>query len=93
MSQKFWRGHRVKVADEMPPWMLHFYGAGGEAIVDHSYRDQYGGGSCEQYCLLHLLPDGWKRSSWYPVDLLTLVSPDRDAGEALLQEYNGRAHG
>ena len=86
-TQKFWRGERVKVADEMPVWMSHFE-AGCEAIVDHSYRDMYGpGGSELEYSLLLLMPYP-RRVAWYPANLLTLVDADRDAGEAILQAYN-----
>jgi hypothetical protein len=88
-TQKFWRGERVKVADEMPVWMSHFE-AGCEAIVDYSYRDMYGpGGSEREYSLLLLLPEP-RRVAWYPDELLTLVDADRDAGEELLQAYGAQ---
>jgi hypothetical protein len=87
MSQKFFRGQRVKIADVVPPYMSHF-DAGLEAIVSHSYSDMYGQGQDGEFALLLL--DGerpFNRVSWYPDSLLTLVNADRDAGERLLQLY------
>ena len=90
-TQKFFRGHRVKIADEMPRYMSHFE-CGIEAIIDHSYDDIYSGTSDSvKYAVLLLMPDGSKRSvAWYDQDLLTLVSDGRDAGEAILQSYKKR---
>jgi hypothetical protein len=87
-DQAFYRGERVKVADEMPTWMRHFE-CGCEAIVDHSYRDMHGPGGSNQFSLLLLLPEP-RRVAWYPAELLTLMVGDRDEGEAILQQYNGR---
>ena len=96
MRQKFFRGQRVRLTKEFPQSMLHFEGKGCEAIVAHSYSDQYGCGNFFIFCLL-IIPDTGKGKpficAWYPEKLMTLVSSDRDAGERLLQEHNERVQG
>ena len=97
--QKYLRGHRVKIDDEMPPHMDHFP-CGVEAIVDYSYSDAFGyhEPNCtpkrEAYSLLLLGDDGSYSEpmlvAWYDQDQLTLVSDDRDAGERLLHKYKSR---
>lgn len=93
MKQKFLRGHKVKIADEMPSWMSHFR-SGCEAIVVGSYRDQFGGGKrdAQQYELALLDKKGkvYDTSAWYEEYQLTLVDTDRDKGEDLLQEWENR---
>ena len=84
-SQKFFRGHRVRIASEMPQYMSHFP-CGGEAIVVGSYSDIYGGNDINSYSLLLIEPYGGM-CSWYEEGQLTLVSTDRDKGEGLLQLY------
>lgn len=84
----------MKVDEGMPPSMSHFP-AGFEAIVVGSYSDQYGrmGGerSDTQFTLCQL-KDGKpvNQISWYYEDQLTLLSDDRMAGEAILQDYKDR---
>ena len=93
MTQKFFRGHRVKIADELPWSMSHFPGAGKEAIVDHSASDRHLGARgrrLEEYGLLVKTDTGWTYSAWYDEEHLTLVDSDRDAGEQILQDYKGR---
>lgn len=86
--QKFFRGHRVKIADKLPEEMSHFE-AGCEAIIRSSYSDEYGGDNVEDYGLL-LLTENPHHVWWYEEDQLTLVDSDRDAGEELLQQYKGK---
>ena len=83
--QKFFRGHRVKVTDEMPGWMSHFT-SGVDAIIMYSYSDVHGKEQQHSYSLL-LLTERPFSSAWYDEGLLTLVDGDRDEGEKLLQEY------
>jgi hypothetical protein len=83
--QKFFRGQRVrlKMADEYDD----------EAIVDHSYSDQYGRlGEDDRYdhqMSLLRLRNGKpvNRISWYSGSNLELLSDDRHAGERLLQLF------
>lgn len=84
-KQKYLRGHRVFITKDLPKFMSHFE-RGCEAIVDHSYSDQYGGDDVESFALLLLEPYLY-RVAWYKEDQLTLVNSDRDAGERLLQKY------
>lgn len=88
-KQKFFRGHRVKIADKLPESMDHFE-AGCEAIVDHSgsERDR-GGGNIEIYGLL-LLTKHPHYVAWYEEDQLTLIDSDRDVGEEILQRFTQR---
>jgi len=99
-KQKFLRGMRVKVADEMPPQMFHFE-KGFVGIVTGSYVDHYeaqiGGRpdrhSYTSYSLAVLNKAGDKivnRISWYDEDQLSLVDSDIYAGILLLQGYNRR---
>lgn len=87
-AQKFWRGHRVRIADTLPSWMDHFSGAGEEAIVAYSAADVHNQ-SPHEYMLLLLRRSGEPQviSGWYMESLLTLVDVSRDEGEQLLQKY------
>jgi len=89
-KQKFFRGHRVRIADNLGPAMTHFP-AGLEAIVVHSYSDAYGGNNHHDYNLLVHEPDGWHVTAWYHEKQLTLLDADRDKGEAVLQENKREA--
>lgn len=92
-KQKFIRGQRVKITNEMPSYMRHFT-CGCEAIVEGSYSDlchssyQHKDDYDRQisYGLL-LLTDKPHTCAWYDEDQLTLICSDRDKGEALLQKY------
>ena len=93
MRQKFFRGQRVKLADDFGSSMSHFGGKGGEAIVEGSYADQYGLGNYDEFKLLLLSgiegnADFPYRSAWYHEHQMTLVSDDRIKGEEILQMYN-----
>ena len=92
-KQKFIRGQKVRVSDTMPLMMRHFTG-GCDAIIIGSYsdlchssyqhKDDYEGQI--DYSLL-LLTDRPHSCSWYPENLLTFISADRDKGEDLIQKY------
>ena len=84
--QKFFRGHRIKIDDEMPTSMKHFT-SGAEAIVEYSYSDVHSNEEHSSYSLLILEPTGSHSSAWYWEDQLTLVDNDRDKGEKILQEH------
>ena len=85
MEQKYFRGHRVKIAEDLGPSMAHFTGD-CEAIVIGSYSDQFGGDNDDSYSLL-LLTEQQYSVSWYREHKLTLLSIDGDEGERLLQKY------
>ena len=84
-KQRFFRGHRVKIADKLRNSMSHFE-SGCEAIVNHSYSDRYGGDDNGSYGLL-LLTKNPHYVAWYDEGQLTLIDSDRDAGERILQRY------
>lgn len=89
-TQRFYRGHRVRIG-AMPEHMSHFP-SDCDAIVEYSYAEKYGGReprNSRQYGLLLLDAKGWPYNSvsWYDEDQLTLLDPDRDAGEAIIQSY------
>ena len=88
--QKFFRGHRVKIAKTLSPEMDHFE-KDCEAIVEYSYTDEYGGHEDDnpEYSLLLLIGDEtmWYTVSWYDEQYLTLINKNRDAGEKILQKY------
>lgn len=91
--QKFFRGHKVRVAKDLGSSMSHFQGD-CNAIVIGSYNDQYGGGHRGKntpYSLL-LFPKGSSpySCSWYMESQLTLMDQDRDIGEATLQKYGDK---
>jgi len=44
--QKFQRGQKIRITDKMPSNMAHFE-SDCEAIVEHTYKEIYGGGKCE----------------------------------------------
>jgi hypothetical protein len=91
MKQKFFRGQRVRIADQFPVEMHHFEGRKCDAIIDHSYSDVYGCGNYSDYGLIILPKRGNPYySAWYPERLLTLVSDDRVAGEKIIQQHNER---
>ncbi len=91
--QKFFRGQRVKIADEMPRSMRHFE-KGCEAIVVGSYTDQCMRTADSDHkftlCLLDKNGKPFDRVSWYGEHQLTLLSDDRRAGEDLLQAFQSR---
>ncbi len=97
-NQKFFRGQRVRVADDLGSMMRHFT-SGCDAIVVGSFSDQMSRISGadmdivkeieESYTLLLLKSEDGTMStaSWYEESQLTLVSDDRIRGEEILQKH------
>ena len=75
MTQKFFKGDLVKIADDLGRSMSHFP-KGCEAVVIATYAELYSGGSSDgtEY-VLHILNEG--ENSWYKEHQLTLIEPDR----------------
>lgn len=69
-KQKFVRGDRVRIADDLGPMMSHFT-SGKDATVLHSYNDNHG---CNNYKDYALKIDGKGYSAWYHEDQLTLIN-------------------
>ena len=67
--QKFNKGDKVKVTDDLGPHMSHFQ-SGMEAIVIGSYKDQFGGSNTKSYTI-HIQGQG--EISWYYEHQLTLI--------------------
>lgn len=67
--QKFNKGDKVKVADDLGSSMSHFQ-SGMAAIVTGSYKDQYGGSDTKSYTI-HIQGQG--ECSWYYENQLTLI--------------------
>jgi hypothetical protein len=86
-SQKFLRGHRVKIIRDKS-----YIDRNIEAIVIGSYRELC---NSKYPCLRHvyevmwLQPTGvWQQTvKWYNEDELVMINSDRDAGEQLYQSY------
>lgn len=75
MTQKFFRGDLVRIADDLGPSMSHFE-SGVDAVVIASYAEQYGGNaSGETKFTLYILPNIGE-VSWYNEEQLTLISED-----------------
>lgn len=72
MRQKFFKGDLVRIAKHLPSDMAHFHGEGKLAIVQYSYRDEYGrtDGLPPDYALV---VKGFGYSAWWPENLLKLV--------------------
>jgi hypothetical protein len=89
-GQKFSRGVKVKVADEMPPTMAHFP-KGFEAIVEYSCAQKYGGNDIKSYSLI-MLADGKPVNSiaWYYEHQLTLLDDDIETGIKIIEQYKNR---
>ena len=89
-DQKFFRGQRVRVADDLGSMMSHFT-SGCDAIVVGSFSDQIfcrRGADEESYTLLLKDEDGTMGTvSWYKESQLTLVSDNRIRGEEILQKH------
>ena len=87
-SQKFKRGSRIKVDDEMPSHMSHFP-AGFEAIVEYTYAQRYGGSNVDGYCLIVLDKNGKpiNVTAWYEENQLTLISDDIKTGLGIIESY------
>jgi hypothetical protein len=87
--QKFKRGFRVKVADEMPEGMKHFT-KDFEGIVEYTYAQKY---ECpdeiDDYSLIQLDEEGNPVNSiaWYLENQLTLVSDDVEAGLKIIEVW------
>ena len=60
-GQKFPNGARVRIADNLGPYMSHFP-AGRGATVKYTYAHAYGGTDVKSYCLD---VDGHGEISWY----------------------------
>jgi hypothetical protein len=76
MSQKFFLGDRVRIAQDLGPSMSHFE-KDCEAIVMYSYAEQYDGtGKDVDQFSLYILPNRGE-VSWYYANQLTLIEPDR----------------
>lgn len=93
--QKFKRGSRVRIADEMPPSMRHFH-CGVEAIVEYTYgqkakhdRRYSPSGDFESYSLLLFDKEGgiFGGVSWYPESTLTLISDNTREGLDILEQH------
>lgn len=76
-EQKFWRGHRIRVARDK-----------FEAIVVGSYSDLHQSQSRPVYALVQLRGEtGVNWLAWFEEAELSLIDADRDKGEAILQAY------
>lgn len=85
-NQLLHRGDRVRVAEDLGPYMQHFSGKGEEAVIEYSYHDRYGGAnSHHKYCLLFL--DG-SSSAWYYETQLTPLG--ENIGELGISEIKNR---
>ena len=67
--QKFNKGDKVRVADDLGRSMSHFQ-SGVDAIVIGSYKDQFGGRNTKSYTI-HIQGQG--TCSWYEEHQLTLI--------------------
>ena len=68
-GQKFPCGSRVRIADDLGPYMHHFE-SGCNAAVKYTYAHAYGGDNCHSYCLDI---DGVGEVSWYEEHQLTAI--------------------
>lgn len=68
-NQKFPNGSRVRIADNLGPYMSHFK-SGVNATVVHTYAHAYGGSDVKSYCLD---VDGYGEVSWYEEHQLTAI--------------------
>ena len=78
MTQQFFAGDLVNVAEDLGMSMRHF-DSGCQAIVQYSYADQYGSSSNKQYnkeYSLYIIKTKTS-SAWYHEHQLTLVEPNR----------------
>ena len=87
-GQKFPRGSRVKVGDDLPLYMFHFE-KGFEGIVQYSYAQKYHGDNIDSYSLIVLNDNGKPVNSisWYTENQLTLISDDVGEGKRIIEEY------
>jgi len=87
-KQEFKRGSKVHICKNMPREMDHFK-SDLDAIVDHTYAQQFGSNDVDNYALL--LIDGedgsLSFSAWYKENQLTLISDDIEAGLKLIAQY------
>lgn len=75
MTQKFFRGDLVRIADDLGPSKNHFE-KGCEAVVMYTYAEQYDSGKRnEKMYSLFILPNGGE-SSWYDEEDLEFVIED-----------------
>jgi len=88
-GQKFPRGSRVHVDDEMPTHMFHFP-KGFEAIINWTYAQKYWGTDVDSYSLIMLDDDGSPTNAiaWYHECQLTLLSDDLENGKEIIRRYD-----
>ena len=91
-EQKFKTGTIVRIADDLGGAMSHFMGKGGEAVVEYTYDQKYGGGNIKSYSLILLDEKGhpYNSCSWYGEEQLTLVEEDTKAGLLLIKVFEGK---
>lgn len=70
-GQKFPRGSRVRIADDLGPTMSHFTKAANATVLG-TYKQSYGGGLREAK-MYQLDIDGHGYCSWYYEHQLTLI--------------------
>lgn len=90
-NQKFPRGARVKVSDNMPSYMSHFP-KGFEAIVEYTYGQkfpQFDKNDIDNYCLIVLDENGKPVNSiaWYHESQLTLINNNINEGLKIIESY------
>lgn len=91
-GQKYPSFTRVRVADDLGPYMSHFR-KGEEATVYATYKQQYGGGNIHEYDLVF---DDGTRCSWYhewqlsPVTSSDSLSKEIEVIEAMLKPLDER---
>ena len=71
-GQKFACGSRVRIADDLGPWMWHFP-SGVNATVVYCYDHAFEGGDTDSYCLD---VDGEGKISWYKEWQLTAIEEE-----------------
>lgn len=87
-NQKFKRGFRIKVTENLPDSMSHFE-KGFEGIVKYTHAQQFGGENIDSYSILQLNKAGKPINSisWYKENQLTLINENIKEGLALIEEY------
>ena len=86
-NQKFPRGCKVRVGDDLGEFMSHFP-SGFDAIVEFSYAQKFRGNNVDSYSLI-VLEDGVPVNSiaWYYENQLTLIDSDTEAGKAIIDKW------
>ncbi|MEE9374511.1 MAG: hypothetical protein V3V00_15760 [Saprospiraceae bacterium] len=88
-KQKYKRGSKVRIADDLSKDGMGHFTSGCNAIVEYTYAQKYRGSNFKSYSLI-LLDENDKpfnSSAWYLEHQLTLIDENIEKGKDIIFKY------